>query len=193
MEPKNTNTELIPRSIFKGKNSDGTSFTANEWAPDSIGNLPTGGGITTFGLIILFMVLISPITLLMSLSSSNKFINLLGAVVGSYFLIDCYNHWLVFTMTMVLMTNEIMVFFLMLNIASVITNISLLVLKSLTNSNAVIVVIGIIIFTLSINNYDSKYLSEYNLFKYQTDMPESVYDPKPEDNRTLDGSEMKPF
>jgi hypothetical protein len=193
MEPKNTNTELIPRSIFKGKNSDGTTFTANEWVPDSIGNLPTGGSFTTFGLIILFMVLISPITLFIGFLTSNKFVNLVGAIVGSYFLIDCYNHWLVFTMTMVLLTNEVMVFFIMLNIASVITNVSLLVLKSLTNSIAVMIVIGIVIFTLSINIYDRKYLSEYNLFKYQTDIPKSVYDPKPEDNRTLDGSEMKPF
>jgi hypothetical protein len=38
MEPKNTNTQLIPRSIFKGKNSDGTSFTANEWSTNSIDN-----------------------------------------------------------------------------------------------------------------------------------------------------------
>ena len=193
MEPKNTNTELIPRSIFKGKNSDGTPFTANEWGPDSIGNLPTGGSFTTFGLIILFMVLLSPITLFIGFLTSNKFVNLVGAMVGTYFLIDCYNHWIVFHMTMVVVTNQIMVFFIMLNIASVITNVSLLVLKSLTNSIAVMVVIGIVIFTLSIKIYDGKYLSEYNLFKYQTDIPKSVYDPKPEDNRTLDGSETKPF
>jgi hypothetical protein len=46
MEPKKTNIELIPRSIFKGKNSDGTSFTVNEWAPNSIGNAPDMTGCT---------------------------------------------------------------------------------------------------------------------------------------------------
>jgi hypothetical protein len=63
------------------------------------------------------MVLISPVALFIGFLTSNTFINLIGAIVGSYFLIDCYNHLLMFTMTMVLMTNEIMVFFIMLNIA----------------------------------------------------------------------------
>jgi hypothetical protein len=37
---KNTNTELIPKSIFKGTNADGSKFTVNEWSPNSIGNTP---------------------------------------------------------------------------------------------------------------------------------------------------------
>jgi hypothetical protein len=40
MEIKNTNTELIPKSIFKGTNADGSKFTVNEWSPNSIGNTP---------------------------------------------------------------------------------------------------------------------------------------------------------
>jgi hypothetical protein len=32
------NTELIPKSIFKGTNADGSKFTVNEWSPNSIGN-----------------------------------------------------------------------------------------------------------------------------------------------------------
>ena len=85
--------KFSPNSIFKGKNSDGTTFTAEEWDFEVIANIE----VTMFFVSVLFAAafaaIASPILLILSIpvfgTNHGKILNIIGIAVASLFLYSC--------------------------------------------------------------------------------------------------------
>lgn len=119
-----------PKSIFKGTNADGSKYTLREWDANSIGNLD-GNGITSILASALFLVIASPISLLIAVFTYNGRLgmaNLIGLVASIYFLIDVNHGWIFCDMIHVFMSQSQVAFMVSLNIASLMAHVSLFVL-----------------------------------------------------------------
>ncbi len=89
--------ELTPKNIFKGKNSDGSTFRVEEWDYFTLANLEMIGWICTLIAIALVGAFISPILMILCLfnfTGRAKLLHLIGIIISAYFLYDCYSGWL---------------------------------------------------------------------------------------------------
>lgn len=121
---------FTPKNVFEGENSDGTTFTMAEWDFNTLANLQIG---SLFLMLIagsLLSTIISPILLIMcvlTITGRVKVINIMGIVIGIYFLIDYKNDWLCFgILKMFLEPSQLKIVFAM-NVASLGTHILFLV------------------------------------------------------------------
>jgi hypothetical protein len=178
MEPKKTNIELIPRSIFKGKNSDGTSFTVNEWAPNSIGNAPDMTGCTVIIAGCFLTAIIAPITFLSSLFLNlHRSANLIGALFGIYFIVDCYKNWLVFLGIQIFVSNETTTLLMHLTAVGIVGNIATMILSEIFIKpvtiflSLVAAIVGLIYYQGSIENIP-------NIYEYQKHTDTYLYAPE---------------
>jgi hypothetical protein len=88
---------ITPKNIYKGRNSDGSSFRMEEWDFATLSNIELGSGIIVFIFCMAFISIISPLlTLLTILSFSGRFnfMYVLSILLGGYFLYDCSHGWL---------------------------------------------------------------------------------------------------
>ncbi len=88
---------FIPKNIFIGRNSDGSTFRAEQWDYSTLANMEFGLFIIKLVLALLLASVASPILLVLSVLAINeggKLFNLLGVIFGTYFLFDCSNGWL---------------------------------------------------------------------------------------------------
>jgi hypothetical protein len=184
MEPKNTNTELIPRSIFKGKNSDGTLFTVNEWAPNSIGNAPDIAGCSVIIAGCFLTAIIAPITFLSSLFLNlHRSVNLIGALFGIYFIVDCYKNWLMFLGIQIFVSNETTILLMHLTVAAIVGNIAVMILSEIFIKPVTIIlsltaaIIGLIYYQENIENIP-------NIFEYQKHTDSYLYPPETDMTKT---------
>jgi len=120
---------FTPKSVFKGKNADGSKFTMEEWDFNSIGNL---GGEFTMKLLLAsaIMFIASPLSLIIGIFTYNGKVsvaNIIGIILGGYFWFDASNQWIVSTFTNVFLTENGMRFIIAVNIASFFTHIFLLI------------------------------------------------------------------
>jgi len=83
---------ILPRNIYKGRNSDGSSFRVEEWDYETLIGLELPGQIFVFILCLIIIPFVAPLfTILAILSFSGRF-NLLyipSLIFGGYFLYDC--------------------------------------------------------------------------------------------------------
>src|ERR1035438_6864861 len=88
---------ITPRSIIKGTNSDGTSYTMEDWDYSTLANLQSVG---LFFMLIgaaIFSSIAGPITLVVCILTMNgrvKLANIFGILATAYFLIDASNCWI---------------------------------------------------------------------------------------------------
>ena len=95
-----TKDMFTPKSVFRGVNSDGTKYKMEEWEPGSISGGDTDGAVGYFVgacLALIAVSVISPIALLIALIMFKGRImiaNIIGIVVGFYFLYDNSHGWI---------------------------------------------------------------------------------------------------
>ena len=163
--------DLIPKSIFKGTNSDGTTFKVNEWSPDSIGNLDMSPIIPMIFFWCCLMAIASPIMLLLSLiyyRGLPQVSSIVGIVVGGIFLCCAYYTWLPFLFLMIFFTNEYMDIMIIATIATMFGNALLLIPSFFLGGRLkiFIVVLAIVGVTFGIAIGDD-IVKEHNFYEYK--------------------------
>lgn len=125
---------ITPKSIIKGRNSDGTTFRLEEWDFATLSNLEF------LHMAILFIVglalcpLIAPLLTILSIFRFNgrvKISNIIAIIFGGYFLYDASHGWLMLTAVSFFASESTINILLRLNFASVITSIILLLFSGL--------------------------------------------------------------
>jgi len=59
----NSENFWLPKSVFKGKNADGTSFKMTEWEPGSFGDIIGNGATMGYMVLVLILLISTPIIL----------------------------------------------------------------------------------------------------------------------------------
>jgi hypothetical protein len=166
--------DLIPKSIFKGKDSDGTTFKVNEWNPDSVGNLDMGPLLPMIFFWCCFMAIASPIMLLLSLiyyRGLPQASSIVGIVVGGIFLCACYYTWLPFLFLMIFVPNEYMDIMIIVTIATMFGNALLLIPSLFLGGRlkifiVVLTIIGLILGTsIGVN-----IVKDHNFYEYKNNI-----------------------
>lgn len=88
---------FLPKSVFKGTNSDGTTFTAREYDFGTFAVLELGSFLGYLLVGGIFCAIISPIMLVMimlTFTGRFNFIYLLIFIFSGYFIYDCAQGWL---------------------------------------------------------------------------------------------------
>lgn len=88
---------ITPKNIYKGRNSDGSTFRVEEWDFATLANLELGGLFIAIIFCMALVSIISPIFAILSIITFSGRFNLmyvLGILFGTYFLYDCSNGWL---------------------------------------------------------------------------------------------------
>jgi hypothetical protein len=116
-------TNYLPKSVFKGTNSNGTSFVAREYDFETFALFEVGGFIS--GLLVggLFCAVASPIILVMlmlNFTGRFNFVYLLVIAFSSYFIYDCANAWLFSAFLNIFIGAEGLVFLTCINIACIV-------------------------------------------------------------------------
>ncbi len=123
---KKKKMRFLPKNVFKGTNSDGSTFTANEWDYNTLANIQGASFLVILIISLLLCSVLSPILLIICIVMYNGKINalsLIGALIGLYFLIDCYNDWLaIMALGLFCDANDIKLL-IAFNVASLITHI----------------------------------------------------------------------
>jgi hypothetical protein len=160
-------TNFIPKSVFKFKDSQGNISTAEEWDFASLGSGtgPLSGNFIPVLLIsTLFAIICGPILLILSLinfTGKKQILNVIAIVIGGYILIDFSHEWLLLMFTRIFLSDNIIYFFVTLNISALIGNIIILFIsiffgeKSGNLKPFIIIMIGVLFFssfTLSNNH-----------------------------------------
>lgn len=87
---------IFPKNVFKGTNSDGTRFTANEYSFDTILNLGMINTLLTFGFIALFFGFGSLVLLILGLfiyKGGSKWLFITTLILSFYFVVDATRGW----------------------------------------------------------------------------------------------------
>jgi len=164
--------DFTPKSIFKGTNSDGTTFKVNEWSPDSIGNLDMSPMIPMLVFWCCLMAVASPIMLLLSLVYYRGLLQLssiIGIIVGGIFLCCAYFTWLPFLFLMIFFTEDVMNFMIVMTIATMIGNGILLTLSFIIKGKynkwfaILLTILGVLV---SFSNWTEK-IKTHNFYEYQ--------------------------
>lgn len=88
---------IFPKNVFKGKNSDGTTFTVKEWDYMTLMQLEGASFFVTLVTAFILSAFAPPLLLLISIFTINgrvKVSNIVGIIIGVYFLYDAYHNWL---------------------------------------------------------------------------------------------------
>lgn len=90
--------DFRPEKIFLGTNADGSAFRIEQWNYDSRAGFELIGGCMNIFAFVLAVQFMSPIFLVMCILNFNgraNILNIIGIVLGSYFLYDASHGWLV--------------------------------------------------------------------------------------------------
>lgn len=140
---------FIPKSVFRFKDSQGNITTGNEY---NFGDIGAGNYEFIEPLIIslIFAIIASPILLIISIitySGRVQVTNILGLIIGSYYLIDCYNDWYISGFTLLWFNVQHITFIICMTVASIMAHFGMLLLsifKPNINNTNTIVPIGVI-------------------------------------------------
>ena len=120
--------DFRPKEILFGTNSDGTKFRIENWNYDAFAGVDLARGLVNLCWLIFLGFLISPYFLLITLMvycGRFNYLNILGAIIGTYMLYDAYNGW-PFTAGMHIFFNEKwMNYIIYLNVISVVLHVFL--------------------------------------------------------------------
>ena len=145
---------ILPKNVFNGVNSNGTTFTMREWDFKTLANLQGLAFFISLFIIFLSCSIIAPLLLILCLVQLDKRVianNIVGIVVGSYFLFDCYHDWLSIRALAIFCDASQITFMIALNVACLVTHISILFVGSLpklSKSLGVSVLIGVFLIAL---------------------------------------------
>ena len=163
--------DLIPKSIFKGKDSNGTTFKVNEWNPDSVGNLDMSPMLPMICFWCCFMAIASPIMLLLSLiyyRGLPQVSSIVGIVVGSIFLCACYYTWLPFLFLMIFVPNNYMDIIIIATIATMIGNALLLIPSLFLGGRLKLIILVLTIIGVIVgNSIGYEVVKEHNFYEYK--------------------------
>lgn len=172
---------FTPKNIFKGEHSDGKKFTVDEWEYGSVGAMEAGEFWPMAFLSVILMVIASPLMLLISLLTYNgniKISNIVGMVIGSYFLVDVYDTWICSLFASVFINESLMVFFVTLTIASLIGHIFLFILTICFNrfgsSPRPFIFLIVLVMTFVSFDYANQETKNHNFFEYKTSDPNDL-------------------
>lgn len=125
---------ILPKHILKGTNSNGSTFSVNEWDYSTLANLQGVGFFVALIISLLLCSVASPIILILCVviyNGKTNILSLIGALISTYFLIDCYNDWLAIKALGLFCDESEIKLFIAFNIASLITH--LLMMANRTN------------------------------------------------------------
>lgn len=122
-------SNLFPKNVFKGTNSDGSKFTAREYDFETFANIEVG----SFFLMLLggicFSAFVSPILFLITVFTFNgrvTVLQILNVLVSSYFLLDCYNGWVFLTLMSIMFSDSTLSVLVNINVAIIFVNLVLI-------------------------------------------------------------------
>lgn len=125
---------ITPKNIYKGRNSDGSSFRVEEWDFATLSNMELGGSVIVFIFCMALIPIVSPLlTILAILSFSGRFnlMYVLSILFGSYFLYDCYHGWLGVLCLSFFASESTISLFVKLNAASIVISAILMIFGGL--------------------------------------------------------------
>jgi len=123
--------ELTPRSIFKGKNSDGSTFRAEEWDYGSLATFEVAAMFPSLIVASFFCSIISPIMAIFNLFTFNggiKLGSIISVICSSLFLLDASNKSLITILHGWFISEGTMKFLVAINIVSLTVHLVLLIL-----------------------------------------------------------------
>jgi hypothetical protein len=170
------NINFTPRNIFKGKNSNGTSFTVEEWDFGTIANFEIAHLLVMIALGFAIGSVISPILLAISLiffKGRAALLHIIGVIFSGYFLIDCYNDWIGIMVVYLFCDEPELIFIVALNFASLLTHASLVFFVSSLPKTIIIYIITISIFLVAFKK------GEVLAPKFAKERLEVINDPTP--------------
>lgn len=163
--------DLIPKSIFKGTNSDGTTFKTNEWNPDSVGNLDMSSFLPMVFFWCCLMAIASPIMFLLSLiyyRGLPQVSSIVGIVVGGIFLYACYYAWIPFMFLMIFLPNEYMDIVIIATIATMFGNALLLIPSLFLGGRLKLIIIASAIIGLILGkSIGTDIVKKHNFYEYK--------------------------
>ena len=112
-----------PEKIFLGKNPDGSNLRIEEWSYDTRAGYELVGSFINIFSAVFFVQIISPLILLFTILGFNgrtNIFNVIGLVLGGYFLYDAYHGWLVTNFLHILLSERVMNILVYLNAVSVV-------------------------------------------------------------------------
>jgi len=120
---------ITPRSILKGRNSDGSSFSVAQWDFNTISNMQTTGLLVGLVVGLITSSIASPVILLFSLLAFNGRLNMgfiLSALISGYFLLDCHNGWITISAINIFFTEPTINLLVSINTASLLISLILI-------------------------------------------------------------------
>jgi hypothetical protein len=111
-----------PEKLLLGKGPNGKKFRIEQWNYDTRAGVELLSGFVNFYTSVLFAELMSPFMALITILSFNgktNMFNLIGLGIGSYFLYDAYNGWLVTSFIRILLSDNMMNWLICLNAIAV--------------------------------------------------------------------------
>ena len=121
--------DFRPKEILFGTNSDGTKFRIENWNYDAFAGVDLARGLVNLCWLIFLGFLISPYFLLITLMvycGRFNYLNILGAIIGTYMLYDAYNGWLFTTGMHIFFNEKWMNYIIYLNVISVVLHVFLI-------------------------------------------------------------------
>jgi hypothetical protein len=112
-----------PEKLYLGKHANGSNLRIEEWNYDTRAGYELIGSFINLFSAIFFIQIISPIILVYTILGFNgraNIFNVIGLVLGSYFLYDAYNGWLVTNFLHILLSERVINILVYLNAVSVV-------------------------------------------------------------------------
>lgn len=112
-----------PEKLYLGKNPDGSNLRIEEWNYDTRAGYELAGSFMNLFVGVLFVQIISPFLLILCIlnfSGRANILNVIGILLGSYFLYDASHGWLVTNFLHILLSERIINILVYLNTISVV-------------------------------------------------------------------------
>ena len=123
-----------PEKIYLGKHADGSNLRIEEWSYDSRAGYELASSFMSIFAGVLFVQIISPLLLVLTVLGFNgraNILNIIGLVLGSYFLYDAYHGWLVTNFLHILLSERILNILVCANAVSVVLHAVFLLFSTL--------------------------------------------------------------
>jgi hypothetical protein len=128
---------ITPKNIYKGRNSDGSTFRVEEWDFATLSNMELGSFVITFIVCMALVSIISPILAILGVLAFSGRFNLmyvLSIIFGAYFWYDCLHGWMGVLCLSFFASESTINLFLRLNIVSIVVSSVLLIFgKAIAN------------------------------------------------------------
>jgi hypothetical protein len=122
-----------PEKVYLGKHANGSNLRIEEWNYDTRAGYELVGGFINIFSAVFFIQIISPLILLFTILGFNgrtNIFNVIGLVLGSYFLYDAYHGWLVTNFLRILLSESVINILVYLNAISVVLHAILLLFSA---------------------------------------------------------------